>query len=312
MGVTPGCDTRDMQSINVLAQEAAAQQGLLTVEQLRTLGESKDTISTLVKAGVLTRVHRGVYVVFGHTDSWHQRVMAASLAAKGKAVVSHRAALVFGDLWTGADVVEVSVRYPHYLVLAGVVVHRSLDLCESDVEVIEGIAVTRLERTLCDVGLLVGPVELRRLVYHAVATEMTTRSALAAYVDRVGRQGRDGVGPLRTVLEEMPSAAVESGPELELYSLLTRSGLPIPETQYEVRFQRQDFRIDLAYPRERVAIEYDGFAPHSEKSQFERDRSRQNAFVLHGWTVLRFTAADLRDRPFGVVREVREALRAVS
>jgi hypothetical protein len=301
-----------MRSITMLAQEAAAQQGLLTVGQLRALGESKDTISNLVRAGLLRRVHRGVYVVFGSPETWRLRVLAAVLAGGGRAVASHRTALGLWDLWSDVDTVEVAVRYPNHLVLDDVIVHRSLDLCGSDIQDVDGTPTTGLERTLCDIGLLVGPTELRRLVFHSVTTGLTTKEALEIYLDRVGRQGRNGVGPLRQVLEDMPSVVADSGPELELYSLLTTCGLPSPQTQYKIRFQQNDYRVDLAYPNERVAIEYDGFVPHSQKSQFERDRQRQNAFVLNGWTVLRFTAVDLRDRPYGIVREVRDALRAIS
>jgi very-short-patch-repair endonuclease len=53
----------------------------------------------------------------------------------------------------------------------------------------------------------------------------------------------------------------------------------------------------VAFPEARVAVEVDGRAWHSAGDRFQHDRSRQNALVAAGWTVLRFTWADLTQRP---------------
>lgn len=115
---------------------------------------------------------------------------------------------------------------------------------------------------------------------------------------------------LRHVLAGLPLAAADSGPELELLAVLRRAALPEPVAQYEVDLAGRRYRVDFAYPDQKVAIEYDGFEPHSGRAQFERDRQRQNTFVLSGWTILRFTRADLADRPRRIVDEVAAALRS--
>ncbi len=43
---------------------------------------------------------------------------------------------------------------------------------------------------------------------------------------------------------------------------------------------------------------------------FVHDRRRQNALVLAGWTVLRFTPDDLRSHPEALVAQVRAALQS--
>ena len=49
--------------------------------------------------------------------------------------------------------------------------------------------------------------------------------------------------------------------------------------------------LDFAYPAERVAIEFDGFAEHGLlRSTFDDDRARDNALRLAGWVVLHFTS----------------------
>ncbi|MCW2529599.1 MAG: hypothetical protein JWM76_4459, partial [Pseudonocardiales bacterium] len=59
----------------------------------------------------------------------------------------------------------------------------------------------------------------------------------------------------------------------------------------------QNAYLDVAFPHLRLAIEIDGWAHHSDVDRFRGDRTRQNALVSLGWTVLRFTWADLTERP---------------
>lgn len=68
--------------------------------------------------------------------------------------------------------------------------------------------------------------------------------------------------------------------------------------------------LDLAFPRERVVIEVDGWAYHRDVNAFRRDRSRQNALVLAGWTVVRVTWHDLVDRPEQVLAWILATLDA--
>jgi uncharacterized protein DUF559 len=66
-------------------------------------------------------------------------------------------------------------------------------------------------------------------------------------------------------------------------------------------------RVDLAWPEQRVAVEFDGEV-HRDRRIFVDDLRRQNGLVLAGWTVLRFTSADVLGLPEAVVRVARGAL----
>jgi len=70
------------------------------------------------------------------------------------------------------------------------------------------------------------------------------------------------------------------------------------------------YRLDYAWPRNRLAVEVDGYGPGSSRQAFQQDRERQNALVLAGWAMLRFTRADVRRRPADVAGSVRRALGA--
>jgi very-short-patch-repair endonuclease len=81
----------------------------------------------------------------------------------------------------------------------------------------------------------------------------------------------------------------ESPIEWRLYNALKRRG-------YEVKTQVRcgAFRIDLALPQYRVAIECDGHAFHSSPSQKSRDRRRTAYLYRNGWnSVLRFTGSEI-------------------
>lgn len=61
--------------------------------------------------------------------------------------------------------------------------------------------------------------------------------------------------------------------------------------EYAAGVPNRKFRIDVAFPDARLAIEMDGWQFHGKfKGDFSRDRERQNLLCLHGWRILRFTA----------------------
>ena len=70
--------------------------------------------------------------------------------------------------------------------------------------------------------------------------------------------------------------------------------------------------LDIAFPDVLLAIEIDGWAWHTDPERFQRDRKRQNALVAAGWTVLRFTWADLIERPEQVLATVVRTLHRLS
>jgi hypothetical protein len=71
---------------------------------------------------------------------------------------------------------------------------------------------------------------------------------------------------------------------------------------------RIEYWIDVAFVARRLAVEVDGWAWHSNVDRFTYDRRRQNALILAGWTVLRFTWHDLTSRPQTVIVQIKAAV----
>ena len=68
------------------------------------------------------------------------------------------------------------------------------------------------------------------------------------------------------------------------------------------------YYLDIGFREERLASEIDGRLHETDVDVFETDRTRQNALVLAGWMVLRFTWYLLTQEPEYVIATTREAL----
>ncbi|HEY3544871.1 MAG TPA: DUF559 domain-containing protein [Propionicimonas sp.] len=65
--------------------------------------------------------------------------------------------------------------------------------------------------------------------------------------------------------------------------------------------------VDLVV-EDRIVIELDGYAYHSDRAAFEEDRRRDRELVLQGYTVLRFTAREVLHETARIVATVRAVL----
>ena len=127
---------------------------------------------------------------------------------------------------------------------------------------------------------------------------------LRAYV--AGHSKATGIARLRRVVD-LAEQQAESPMETRLRMLLVIAGLPKPEVQVSVHDDRGRFlgRPDLLYPRQRLAIEYDG---GTHRDRLVDDNRRQNGLVGAGYRLLRFTAADVYGTPDTVAMQVRHNL----
>ena len=120
--------------------------------------------------------------------------------------------------------------------------------------------------------------------------------------------GARGVSALPEV-RDLADPRSGSPPETRLRLLLVRAGLPRPVVQHPVLddVRRRAVWIDLAYPRHRVGIEYEG-AGHAEPEQVLRDAGRYTRLVDAGWRIYRYTRFEIRDEPGRIVAEISRAI----
>ena len=184
-------------------------------------------------------------------------------------------------------------------------VHRT-PLPDEDVTRRGAVPVTTPERTWRDLAGVIRPAPLL-----AVTDQLLGHGVSRADLARQLRRRPTGRGSARArVVLPVADPRAESPMESVLRWILHEAGLPAPDLQYVVRDGAAGFlaRADLAWPEQRVIVEFDGDV-HRERDVFVGDLRRQNRLIAAGWTVLRFTSADVLGRPQEVVAEIRRALR---
>jgi hypothetical protein len=156
------------------------------------------------------------------------------------------------------------------------------------------------------------PATVEAAVDRAIGRKMVTIAQLDDVVRTVGRKGRRGVGVMRKLLAERHEGDRPAGVlEARMASLLRQAGLPLARPEYEIKGLRGEFvaRVDFAYPGVKLAIEVDGYEPHTALAVFRNDRTRQNHVAALGWTVLRYTWADVDRRSPHVADSLASQLR---
>ncbi|HEV7788052.1 MAG TPA: DUF559 domain-containing protein [Pseudonocardia sp.] len=196
---------------------------------------------------------------------------------------------------------DARVRTP-----AGLVVYRDR-LAEDERRTYRGIGLTTPVRTAYDLA--------RRC---SLAEAVVAVDALAgrfgfapAEILGLARRHRGARRTLRlpevvALAEPLAASAMES----RLRLVLVLGGLPRPAVQYRVPDRRAYVvaTVDLAYPEQLIAIEYEG-ADHFAGHRVARDVHRYTRLVDLGWRVYRYTADDVYQRPARIVAEVTRALR---
>jgi very-short-patch-repair endonuclease len=193
--------------------------------------------------------------------------------------------------------------------LAGVRVLR-WRLPPDHVEVLARMRVTTQARTVVDCLRLAPRHRAEAMLDTALLQRWITTDELAALVRQLA--GQHGVPMLRTLLADVVAGA-RSRAERLAQELVARTGVAGWQWNYQVRLPDGAVVIlDAALPRCRIALEIDGRAFHVDADRFQRDRTKQNALVAAGWTVLRFTWWDLTQRPDYVVETIRRAVALAS
>ncbi len=287
--------------------ERAIAYGLFSVLQARAAGYSRAEVEKRRTRGQWVTVERGILLAAGRVPAQTDGVVLALLRAGPQAVASHEtAATLYGwDLVRPPSRIHVTMPPSQVRVRAPATV--TLHWSTGDVQVVSGvIAVTGACRTVLDLaGTL--PTEPAVVAVDA-ALRAGSVSLEALRAELCTRRTWDRAQHAQTTLS-LASTRSGSVPETQARLLFASGGLPPPTEQLEVRVDGVLLAgLDFGWEAELVAVEIDGYRYHSGMDAFQHDRIRQNALVLAGWTILRFTVHDLECRRAEVVAEVRAAL----
>ncbi len=287
-------DTIDLR----IARIAERQHGIVTTRQLEMAGIHRSTVAERAARGSLHRLYRGVYAVghkgLGLTGQW----MAAVLVCGEDAVLSHMSAAALWKLLRPEDgPIDVSIptsagRARH----RGVRIHRCKSLAEGSVSSLSGgLGQTRHAAPLVTVRHGIPVTSVARTI------DDLRRTAPPHLVRRAQRQAelaRYALSP-RTVRR-----GTRSDLEDEFLAFLRRHRLPLPEVN--VKLGR--YEVDFLWRRERLVVETDFYDYHRGSVSFEDDHQRDLELRRQGYTVHRYTGAQLDSHPAEIAGELGEIL----
>jgi very-short-patch-repair endonuclease len=280
---------------------ARGQHGAVAARQLAAAGVSRAVVRHRVATGWLVRRYRGVYLV-GPLRTALTEPMAAVLALGDGALLSHYGAAVLWSLRPpAAGRIEVTVVGRDARGPGGIRVHRAGDLHLTDRTTRERIPVTSPARTLLDVAAYLPLRDLNRAADEARVHHLVTDDSLDEQLKRYPHHR--GTAALTRAIQTDP-ALTRSEAERKLLELIRAARLPEPRTNARVG----RWEVDFLWREHRLIVEVDGYAFHSSRSSFERDRRRDAELGRYGYRVLRFTWRQLSGEPEAIIATLATAL----
>lgn len=236
-------------------------------------------------------------------------MLAVVLAAGPGAVASHLCAAVLrGFPDAVGDALEVTAFPGRHPRIPEVRVHRPATLPPYDVTTVDGIPATSFARTLVDCTGRMSLGQIARALDAGLVRRDVTLWSVQRSLTGLGVAPGRRPSVLWQLIAERGTETIkaESRPEIRVLRVFSEAGLPTPVQQHWVRVGGQNYRLDLAYPDVKVAIEYDGWDTHRTRTAFDADRHRDRLLQLDGWVVLRITS---RTSDAEIVETVRALVR---
>jgi very-short-patch-repair endonuclease len=275
------------------------QAGVVSLAQAVAAGMSPDTVQRRVRQGRWSRLHPGIYLVGGHRRTDEARIRAAWLWGGPYSVITGPAAAYWHRILSGAPgIIDLSVPAQMSPRPQPGIRLRRRDLFDSDVRELDGIRVAAPPFAALEtaVALPDGSTFLDRALQKYVRFPAVYRS----FCRNMGRDGSSAAGRLLVAAADRADSAAER----LLVRLLREAGID----GWELGHPLGPYRIDLAFPADRVAIEVDGWAWHVDPARFRNDRRKGNYITRCGWDLLRFTWHGLNAQPGESIAEILDTL----
>lgn len=279
---------------------------LWRTDELTDLGYGSRSIKALLDSGSLVRLRYGLYVRASVWEAQSPGVRSRQLiyahahgtrtTSTGQFAYSHTSAARLHSLclWKVDDLIHVLQRVNPSSERHGRDVKcHTRAFSDDEIVTLNGLRVTSLERTTADCAMMLTYRQSLIVLDHALRLG-ADRSVLQGMADSL--DGRRGVRTFRRALENA-DARSESPGETLTRELILRLRIRPPTPQIEVMSAIGRHRLDFAWKKEMVALEFDGKGKYfdfkrTDEVLFE-ERQRENALTEEGWRFLRITWKDL-------------------
>lgn len=279
----------------------AANGGLVTTAQVRAV-LSRRAMAEYVHAGALIRVCHGVYAV--EPPDVAARLSALELMTGRPMVPCMATAAGFYGFDTENDE-RLHVLDPGIRLRPGpdLVVHQRLG---APLRKVRGRLMTAPAWTAVEVARALG--RPRALATFDAALRIGTCDVADMEQAIREQKGRRGIVKCRQLLPHADGRA-ESSMESETRLVFLDHGLPMPVLQYEIiDLTGQLWRLDFAWPDQKVAAEYDSMEWHANPVAWKKDRIKAARLGELGWTLVPVVVDDVRRHPVDLVARISSRL----
>ena len=261
--------------------------------------ELRGAAERMLRDGELVPVLPGVYATPARARDRNVRVHAAARRDRDAVFVDHTAAQL--SFWPKLPADEVSCALSTRRVPSAGFRFVRRRVAPELVQEHGGLRMTVPALTALDLCHELEGDGIDRALFTRTATLAGMRLALELSGNRRGNRDRRAM--LLDSRDEPWSAA-----ERLCHRILHDARIAWWKANHDVVIEGHLYYVDIAFPGLKLAVEIDGRLHETDEDLFESDRWRQNALVLDGWMVLRFTWAMLRDHPEVVVRDIKTAI----
>lgn len=255
--------------------------------------------SNRVNGPDLARPFHGVRVALQHPLSLEERCRAFAVRMPKHAFFSSATAA----LLTGVPLplalqesllLHVAVPWPARATSARGVRGHSVQLMGGDWHEVSGLRRSAPTRLWCELAAVLTLRELVAAGDYLIHWELPfcLIDDLAEAVDRY--PGRVGGMKLRAALPLLSDRS-ESWRESILRVLLIEGGITGLAVNLRVTVRGMKFRLDLALPAYKIALEYQG-GYHNDVTQWRKDMTKREVLATDGWVTMHFNADDLVGR----------------
>jgi hypothetical protein len=186
-------------------------------------------------------------------------------------------------------------------------VARRASLPADELATVGGLRVQNLQAALVDALAVMEPHQADDLFSWVLTRKKVNTELFAQAVSR--RCGARGIPAARRYLDMAKSGAASQG-ELKAHALLRRAGITGWVGNAEIRVADGTiYQADIFFEAERVIAEVDGYAYHSGRQAFQRDRTKHNKLATAGYQVLHLTWEDITVNQARTAQTIRAALR---
>ncbi|WP_328352222.1 hypothetical protein OG976_19350 [Mycobacterium sp. NBC_00419] len=281
-----------------------SQGGVATTAQILAL-VSRRQLEMMLECAAVERLWRGVFCR-GATDDQLRLRGLDLLCGEKVAICMATAASAYGFDVQGAPDLHVLNPVGRQLRPAeGLIVHRrdGAPLVE-----VSGRPATAPAWTAVEVACALRRPRTLAVLDAALRSGRCDLAGLSQAV--LAQRGRRGIVAVRELLP-LADPRAESPMESEARLVMIDGGLPSPVLQYELLDSRGRLRrLDFAWPRYRVAAEYDSSQWHLGAEALRRDREKLAALQDLGWISVPIVVDDVRRRPRALVERIHAHLLA--